>query len=72
MTHTFYFDFKDGVSRRDRLGSTFDGNAGAIEHSKMLASVERTAHPVGHPDLFISVISDTGTEIHTEPVYPRS
>jgi hypothetical protein len=33
---TFYFDMKDGVPIRDRVGLQFPTAAGAIEHSKSL------------------------------------
>jgi hypothetical protein len=35
---TFYFDMKDGVPIRDRIGMRFALNAEAIDHSKRLAA----------------------------------
>ena len=34
---TFYFDMKDGVPVRDRIGKQFRLNSGAINYSKALA-----------------------------------
>ena len=34
---TFFFDMKDGVPMRDRMGIKFAGNAEAIVHCKRLA-----------------------------------
>jgi hypothetical protein len=33
----FFFDMKDGVPMRDRVGLEFNGNLEAIEHCKELA-----------------------------------
>ena len=33
----FFFDMKDGVPMRDRVGIEFKGNLEAIEHCKVLA-----------------------------------
>ena len=34
---TFFFDMKDGVPKRDRIGIEFDSNIEAIAHSRALA-----------------------------------
>ena len=34
---TFFFDMRDGVPLRDRIGVEFDTNIEAIEHSRVLA-----------------------------------
>ena len=34
---TFFFDMKDGVPLRDRIGVAFDTNVEAIKHSRVLA-----------------------------------
>lgn len=65
--HTFYFDRKDGVPIRDRVGQKFRLNSEAIEYSKTLAAQVRSEGDVD-PDLTIVVIDDTGREIHREPV----
>ncbi len=72
MPHLYYFDFKDGVTRRDRIGAEFSINSKAIEHSIVLATAERVRNPGGDQDLIISVINESGAEIHSEPVYPTS
>ena len=65
--HTFYFDRKDGVPIRDRVGHKFRLNSEAIEYSKTLAAQARSEGRAD-PDLTIVVIDDTGREIHREPV----
>lgn len=67
--HTFYFDTKDGVPVRDRIGKQFRLNSEAIEYSKTLAA--RFRHePHTQPDLIVVVLDETGREVHREPVYP--
>lgn len=66
---TFYFDMKDGVAVRDRVGIQFSLNSEAIEHSKVLA--ERFRHDRNHneADLAIVVVDESGREIHRESVH---
>jgi hypothetical protein len=68
MMPTYYFDMQDGVPIRDRKGLQFPTNTGAIEHSKELA--RRFSHdPMRkEPIHSIIVLSESGTEIHREPV----
>ena len=66
---TFYFDRKDGVPIRDRIGKEFSSDAEAIEYSKALAAHFRKEAP-SEPDLAIVVVSESGREIHREPVHP--
>ncbi|RZN09294.1 hypothetical protein [Bradyrhizobium sp. Leo121] len=66
---TFYFDRKDGVPIRDRIGKQFSSDAEAIEYSKILAAHFRKEAPT-EPDLAIVVVSESGREIHREPVHP--
>jgi hypothetical protein len=63
---TFYFDMKDGVPIRDRIGLQFPTTAAAIERSKELA--RRFGHEQPHKDrdLSIVVIDKSGSEIHRE------
>jgi hypothetical protein len=67
---TFYFDVKDGVPIRDRIGKRFALNAEAIDHSKRLAVRFRNEGGHDEPDLSISVLDETGREIHRELVHP--
>jgi hypothetical protein len=67
---TFYFDMKDGVPIRDRIGMQFALNAQAIEHSKNLAARFRHDRIHDEPDLVICVLDESGREIHREPVHP--
>jgi len=67
--HTFYFDMKDGVPVRDRIGKQFRLNSEAIEHSKTLASRFRQERHT-EPDLVVVVIDESGREVHRERVYP--
>ena len=68
---TFYFDMKDGVPVRDRVGLQFPTAAGAIEHSKQLARRFSHEHLVKDPNLAIIVVDESGSEIHREQVYPN-
>jgi hypothetical protein len=67
---TYYFDMKDGVPIRDRAGLEFRTDSQAIEHSKELARRFSHEHPAGDDNLCIVVVSESGAEIHREPVYP--
>ncbi len=68
---TFYFDMKDGVPVRDRVGMQFPTAAGAIEHSKELARRFGREHPDKDRDLSIVVVEESGSEIYREQVYPN-
>jgi uncharacterized protein DUF6894 len=67
---TFYFDMKDGVPIRDRIGIQFVLNSEAIEYSKILAARFRHEHIHNEPDLMICVLDGSGREIHRELVHP--
>jgi hypothetical protein len=67
---TFYFDMKDGVAIRDRIGKRFALNAEAIDHSKRLAARIRHERIHDEPDLSICVLDESGREIHRELVHP--
>jgi hypothetical protein len=67
---TYYFDMKDGVPIRDRVGLEFATDQLAIEHSKLIAHRSSHEHLVEDRNLWIEVLSESGTEIHREPVYP--
>jgi hypothetical protein len=66
---TFYFDMKDGVPVRDRIGKRFRLNSEAINYSKTLAESFRS-DPHAEPDLMVIVVDESGREVHREPVYP--
>jgi hypothetical protein len=66
---TFYFDMKDGVTIRDRIGIQFSLNSEAIEHSRILAERFRHDRIRDEPDLAISVVDESGREIHRELVH---
>jgi len=67
---TFYFDIRDGVPLRDRIGKRFALNAEAIDHSKRLAARFRNESGHDELDLSISVLDELGREIHRELVHP--
>jgi hypothetical protein len=71
MPKKFYFDFKNGITQRDSHGSSFKLVSEAILYSKTLAQEERMKNPSGHRDLIVSVVNESGAEVHTELVYPR-
>ena len=66
---TFFFDMKDGVPLRDRIGVEFDTNVEAIEHSRVLALHFRDESLRDDQDLEISVVNAQGREIHHEFVH---
>lgn len=67
---TYYFDIRDGVPLRDKVGMELATDGAAIVHSKGLADQLRRDKPQGHPALQIVVIDESGREVHREPVYP--
>ena len=66
---TFFFDMKDGVPLRDRIGIEFNTNLEAIEHSQVLAQHLRDDSLTDDQDLEISVVNALGREIHREFVH---
>ena len=66
---TFFFDMKDGVPLRDRLGVRFETNLEAIAHSKVLAQHFRDESLRDDKELEISVVNAVGREIHREFVH---
>jgi hypothetical protein len=66
---TFFFDMKEGVPMRDRVGITFKGSAEAIIHCKELAQHFRDDSLRDDQDLEISVVNSAGREIHREFVH---
>jgi hypothetical protein len=66
----FYFDVRDGVPLRDKIGREFKLVSEAIEFSKTYA---RTLRGLGkRRDLKVSVVNENGSQIHEEPVYDQS
>jgi hypothetical protein len=65
----FFFDMKDGVPLRDRIGIDFKSNADAIDHCKELAQHFRDDSLRDDQDLEISVVNASGREIHREYVH---
>jgi hypothetical protein len=65
----FFFDMKDGVPMRDKVGIGFKGNREAIEHCKELAQHFRDDSLRDDKDLEISVVNALGREIHREFVH---
>ncbi|CAN5255090.1 hypothetical protein BH11PSE4_BH11PSE4_28150 [soil metagenome] len=70
MKRTYFFDLKDGVAVRDRLGLEFITTGAAIAHSRQVALNLSESDPPGDPDLYVAVVNESGAEIHREPVYP--
>lgn len=66
---TYYFDVKDGVPLRHRGGLRFPTVAAAIEHSKQIARQLRGDPRDLHLDLYISIVDESGAEVHREQVY---
>jgi hypothetical protein len=68
----FFFDMKDGVPFRDRVGIDFSTNAEAITHCKEMAKYYRDNGLRDDQDLEITVVNEIGREIfrqfvHREP-----
>jgi hypothetical protein len=66
---TFFFDMKDGVPMRDRIGIEFNTNAEAILHCQELAQHWRDESLRDDKDLEISVVNSLGREIYKEFVH---
>jgi hypothetical protein len=69
LMQKFFFDMKDGVPFRDRVGVRFKTNAEAIGHCKQLAKHFRDGSLRDDQDLEISVVNASGREIHREFVH---
>lgn len=67
----FFFDMKDGVPMRDRIGLEFKTNAEAIAHCGILAQHFFDDSLINDQDLEISVVNSLGREIHREFVHRR-
>ena len=65
----FFFDIKDGVPFRDRIGIDFNGNLEAIAHCKELAQHFRDESLRDDQDLEITVVNAAGREIYSEFVH---
>jgi hypothetical protein len=69
---TYYFDIKDGIPVRDKGGLEFPTVSAAIEHSKNLASKLRDDPRPKDRALSVIVVDESGTQIHSEPVFPET
>lgn len=65
----FFFDIKDGVPFRDRIGIDFNGNLEAIAHCKELAQHFRDESLRDDQDLEITVVNEAGREIYRQFVH---
>jgi hypothetical protein len=68
-TQKFFFDMKDGVPMRDKIGTEFSTNAEAITHCQELAQHWRDESLRDDKDLEISVVNSLGREIYKEFVH---
>ena len=69
MMQKFFFDMKDGVPMRDRIGIEFNTNAEAISHCKEIVQDFRDNSLRDDQDLEILVVKESGREIHREYVH---
>lgn len=69
---TYFFDMNDSTPTRNRDGLEFATHAGAIEHCRDLAGRLRRDPRITNPGLSVIVVDESGTEIHSEPVYPSA
>jgi hypothetical protein len=65
----YFFDLKDGVPLRDRVGVEFNTNADAIAHCEVLAQHFRDESLRNDEDMEISVVNALGREIHRQFVH---
>jgi len=65
----FFFDMKDGVPMRDRVGIEFNTDADAIKHCKAIALDFRNHSLRDDQDLEILVVNELGREIYREFVH---
>ena len=65
----FFFDMKDGVPMRDRVGMEFNTNDDAIKHCKAIALDFRNNSLRDDQDLEILVVNEIGREIYREFVH---
>ena len=65
----YFFDMKDGVPMRDKIGIEFNTNAEAITHCEELAQHWRDKSLRDDKDLEISVVNSLGREIYREFVH---
>ena len=66
---TYFFDVKDGVPVRHKGGVQFPSLAAAVEHSKEMAQRLRGDPRAVDNRLYISVVDESGAELHREQVY---
>lgn len=64
-----YFDTRDGVPVRGRVGVTFANDVDAIKHSEIMASRICAENPSGNVDREVVVIDESGREIHRQAIY---
>lgn len=65
----FFFDMKDGVPMRDRVGIEFASNTEAIQHCKELAQHMRDGSLRDDKELEIAVVNSVGREIYRQFVH---
>jgi hypothetical protein len=68
LQKTFYFYVSDGVSTRARFEVPFGSDDEAIQHSQHLAGRLRLIRTRIEPGVVISVLNQSGREIHRELV----
>jgi cobalamin biosynthesis protein CbiD len=68
----FFFDMKDGVPMRDRVGIEFNTNAEAISYCKEIVQDFRDNSLRDDQDLEILVVNENGREIHREVCSSRA
>lgn len=66
----YYFDIKGGVPLRDQSGIEFNSVFDAIAHSRGLARELREGKRIKDKALIVSVINESGVEIHQEKIAP--
>jgi hypothetical protein len=64
----FYFDYKAKVTRRDREGYDCFNTHEASQHADYIAKEMAISEPETHGAGYISVINESGAEVHRSSV----
>jgi hypothetical protein len=68
----FFFDMKDGVPHRDKVGIEFKTQSEAIDYCKEIVRHFRDESLRDDQDLEISVVNASGREVHRQFVHRQN
>lgn len=64
----YYFDWKDGVTRRDRLGVVLPNDDHAMQRGEELVLAAAETNESLKPNLRLSIVREDGSEVLEVPV----